>query len=321
MGNLPADRVNRNRAFAVTGVDFCGPFYIRPQPRSKSPIKYYVAVFTCFVTRSTHLEAVLDLSSKKFLNAFRRFVSRRGIPARMYSDNATNFVGSQTLLAELKQLFFDEATQHSLQQWCVENNIEWRTIPARSPHFGGTWESVVKQFKHHFKRSTTSLVFTPDDFLTLLDQVECVLNSRPLTAISDDINDFKCLTPGHFLIGQPLNLLPEPSWVDSKFERLEAWQQNQFLLNEIWKRFQEDYISALQRRSKWQVETENIKVGTMVLIQTDAPPAQWPLGRVSELFPGEDGRIRVVSVTTSSGSFLRAITKLAPLPKRNEDDN
>lgn len=324
MDNLPADRVNRNRAFAVTGVDFCGPFYIRPQPRAKSLVKSYVAVFTCFVTRSTHLEVVMDLSTKKFLNAFRRFVSRRGIPSRMYSDNATNFAGSKNQLADLKKFFVNEATQRTLQHWSVENHIDWKTIPARSPHFGGIWESVVKQFKFHLKRSTSSMVFTPDDFVTLIDQIECVLNSRPLTAVSDSVQDFKCLTSGHFLIGQPLNLLLEPSWIAFKFGRLEAWQQNQFLLNQIWERFKSDYISALQRRSKWRTETKDIKVGIIVLLKSDAPPTQWPLGQLCEIFPGKDDHIRVVSVRTATGIFMRAVkravTELAPLPNQDETD-
>ncbi|GBP52644.1 hypothetical protein EVAR_103079_1 [Eumeta japonica] len=41
--------------------------------------------------RAVHLELVTDLSAQAFRPALRRFVSRRGIAACLYSDNATNF--------------------------------------------------------------------------------------------------------------------------------------------------------------------------------------------------------------------------------------
>ena len=74
------------------GVDFLGPFYIED---SKGIIeKHYGLIFTCMLTRAVHLERCPDLNTDTFLNAFRRFCSRRCQPQLLYSDNGKTFVGA-----------------------------------------------------------------------------------------------------------------------------------------------------------------------------------------------------------------------------------
>ena len=67
MGNLPADRFKAQRPFLVTGVDFCGPFFISHRIRGKQPFKSYLAVFVCFASKAVHFEIVSDLSTNNFL--------------------------------------------------------------------------------------------------------------------------------------------------------------------------------------------------------------------------------------------------------------
>ncbi|KAJ8973698.1 hypothetical protein NQ317_000750 [Molorchus minor] len=81
------------------------------------------------------------------------------------------------------------------------------------------------------------------------------------------------------------------------------------------RRWKSEYLNTLQQRSKWTVIPDNIKVNTLVLIKNDTKPClQWDLGRVVQLHPGKDGHIRVVTVRTAQGQFLRPIVKLCPLP-------
>lgn len=100
-----------------------------------------------------HIEAVSDLSSDAFLAALKRMIGRRGLPKEIYCDNATNFVGAQSKLKELHKLFFDRKTQSSINNFCIDNNINFLFIPPRAPHFGGIWESAVKTAKGHLNRS------------------------------------------------------------------------------------------------------------------------------------------------------------------------
>ncbi|KAH0945724.1 hypothetical protein HN011_011004 [Eciton burchellii] len=88
MGNLPEARVNPSLPFSHTGVDYAGPFGIIPfVGRGQRIRKHYVALFVCLATKAIHLEVAEDYSTAGFLAAFRRFVSRRGLPTHMYSDN------------------------------------------------------------------------------------------------------------------------------------------------------------------------------------------------------------------------------------------
>lgn len=317
MGDLPADRVLANRAFDVVGVDYCGPFNIKPLVRSKTTRKSYVSLFTCLTTRCCHLELVHDLTTTSFLNGLRRFISRRGIPRKILSDNATNLVGGRKVLEELRELLLSETHDEQVKQFCNDHRIIWQHIPARSPHWGGVWESMVKQFKYYFKRELLDSYLYIDEIETLIIQVEAVLNSRPLTPISTSPDDLNYLTPGHFLIGQPLNLIPEPTWKNDNPGRLKNWQLIQQITTTLWERFQRDYVSELQRRHKWLQTQDDIKVGSMVLLHDDLPPTQWRLGRVVKIHLGHDNHVRAVTIKTVAGLLNRSIAKIAPLPFNN----
>lgn len=47
-----------------------------------------------------------------------------------------------------------------------------------------------------------------EELTTILCRIEAILNSRPLTPISSSPLDLDYLSPGHFLIGQPLLAVP-----------------------------------------------------------------------------------------------------------------
>lgn len=99
-----------------------------------------------------HIECVDGLTTDAFLAAFRRFVSRRGIPSDVYSDNGTNFVGAANILeSEFSQLIHDSG--ENIAKIYAEENVTWHFIPPNFPHFGGLWEAGVKSIKHHLLRT------------------------------------------------------------------------------------------------------------------------------------------------------------------------
>lgn len=87
----------------------------------------------------------------------------------------------------------------------ANDGTQWRFIPPGAPHFGGKWEAGVKSVKHHLRRVMESHLLTYEEMTTLLNQIEAVLNSRPLCPLTDDSEDLSALTPGHFLIGESLS--------------------------------------------------------------------------------------------------------------------
>ena len=123
--------------FANSGVDIFGPFNIE---YSKGIIeKHYGLIFTCKVTRAIRLETCPDLNTDTFLNAFRRFCSRRCQPQLLYSDNGMTFVGTSE---ELKKTV-KELNNVRIYKALAVANTTWKFNPPYGLHFGGVWERLI----------------------------------------------------------------------------------------------------------------------------------------------------------------------------------
>lgn len=315
MGNLPGHRIQPARPFINAGVDFCGPIWTHFRLRGKRPQKSYVAVFCCFATKAVHLEVVSDLSTDAFIGALRRFIGRRGHCSHIYCDNATNFVGARNRLEKLSETIYSDEAKAKIQSECGKKSIEFHFIPPRAPHFGGLWEAAVKSAKHLLQRSVEPASLTYEELETLIVEIESILNSRPLTAMSDNPNDLTALTPGHFLVGEPLTATIDPNAESVKGGLLSRWKLVSHVKNEFWRRWSLEYLHELQHRSTWKKACQNVELNTIVIVQEDnLPVMKWPLGRIIKTYKGDDGLVRVVDVKTSSGIFRRPISRLAPLP-------
>ena len=315
MGQLPADRVNVSRPFFKSGVDYCGPFFVHYKGRGSRKTKAYLAIFCCFATKAVHLELVTDLTTDAFLGALHRFIGRRGRCQVIYCDNATNFLGANNLLKELEESIFSSSAQEKIIRESSDKGIDFKFIPPRAPHFGGLWEAAVKSAKYLLVRHVADASLTYEELETVVVGVEAILNSRPLTPMSSDPNDLSAITPGHFLIGEPLTAMPDPHQRHESIKFVQRWELVSRLKHSFWKRWAEEYLSELQQRCKWKTERYNLKENDMVIIKDDnLPTMSWPIGRVLKVYKGKDGRIRVAEVKTAKGIFKRPLTSLAPLP-------
>lgn len=316
MGNLPKARLTPTRTFVHTGIDFAGPLQIRATTgRGRVQVtKGYIAIFICFTSRAIHLELVSNMTTEAFIASLKRFSSRRGIPAVIHCDNGTNFVGSEKELRRAMHKFIN-LYDKGIIDFATEHEIEFQFNPPSGPHFGALWESNIKSVKTHLKRTTKDALLTFEEMATLLTQIEAILNSRPLTPITDDINDLNFLTPSHFLIGTNITAIPEPNYEHLKETYLSRWQNIQKRIQGFWKIWSANYITSLQERSKWQTEQRNLQLGDLVLIKDDGlPPSRWAMGRVLSLKPGHDGLVRVVKLKTQTGELDRPVVKLVKLP-------
>ncbi|GFU21822.1 DUF5641 domain-containing protein [Trichonephila clavipes] len=147
---------------------------------------------------------------------------------------------------------------------------------------------------------------------------ESVINSRPLTYLSEDQEDLVALTPAMFLQEIKENGVPDLDLIDSqRMNRRFLYRQR--IRQELRKRFRLEYLCQLKSFSKSRKE-DGIKEGDIGLIgDTTSKRIYWPLAKVIKLIPGRDGRVRVVEVSTSSGSFLRPIQRLYPLEVSGTD--
>ncbi|XP_050297248.1 uncharacterized protein LOC126736761 [Anthonomus grandis grandis] len=323
MANIPKDRLLQvSKPFEKTGIDFGGPFQIKSSRLRKAPIiKGYICVFVCMVTKAIHLEVVTSLSTEAFLMTLKRFISRRGNPSIIYTDNGTNFLGAKNQLKELYDFFNKSSVTNEIKNYLSQNETHWKFIPPKVPHWGGLWEAAVKSTKYHLYRLVGNMQLTYEEFSTILTQIEAILNSRPLCPLSNDPSDFQYLTPSHFLIGSNITAYPEKDISDVPENRVSHWQKCTQIKQLFWKRWSKDYLCRLQNRPKWLKEKGNLKENDLVLLKEDnTPPLYWPRGRILEIFKGPDGRVRVVKIKTKDGKFVRPITKLYPLPSPLPND-
>ncbi|KAJ8968554.1 hypothetical protein NQ317_001752 [Molorchus minor] len=307
---LPFDRVRDASVFEITGVDFAGPLYL------KTGEKAWICLFTCAVFRAVHLELTLSLSTSKFLQVLRRFVARRGRPKIMYSDNGTNFRGTDNAFADLnwEQIMRETSTQR----------IIWRFNPPSSPWWGGFFERLIGLVKQLLRRVLGRASLYYEELLTVICDCEAVVNSRPLTYVSDDANDLVALTPAMFLRDQPNADMPDCDEID-KASLSRKVRNQQRLRDDLRKRFRLEYLGQLKLLCEKRSNV-SVKLGDVVLIENDSVKRiEWPIGRVVELLPGKDGCIRLVRVKTVRGELLRPVQRLIPLEgdgdfetKRNE---
>jgi hypothetical protein len=173
----------------------------------------------------------------------------------------------------------------------------------------------VKSLKYHWKRIVSKAVMTFEEFNTLITQIEACLNSRPLTALSNDPNDPSYLSPGDFLMGAPLTTLPEPDITNATMNSLCRLRRVQRFNQQLWKRWSSDYLNSLQKRTKWRNKQPDLQPGMLVLLREDnVPPMSWKLAIIiPETFRGPDGHTRVATVKNSSGQLKRPIPNLVLL--------
>jgi hypothetical protein len=267
------------------------------------------------VSKGVHLKVVSDLTSNAFIAALKRFISRRMLCRKLYCDNATNFVGARRHLAELRHAFLNQSTQSEISTWCAENAIEFKHIPPRASHFGGLWEAAVRSAKSLLYPTLHNTKINFEQLTTVCCQIEAILNSRPLTPLSSDPNDERALTPSHFWCQTPLDTIVEPDLTNMNISRLSKWQTISKIQQHFWERWSKEYITSLQRRTKWQDESPNVMIGKLVLIQEDnLPPQKWLLGRIIKTSEALDKKSRVVDIKTQFGIVSRIIHKLALLP-------
>lgn len=314
MGQLPPARMTPSRPFLHSNVDYAGPFVIKTWGgRNTKTYKGYIALFICSSTSAIHLELVTDYTSETFLAAYKRFTSRRGICATLTSDCGTTFVGAA---AELKTLFSQSSAElNNLRNLLANDGTQWLFNPPGAPHFGGRHEAGVKSVKYHLKRVIGNNLLTYEEFSTILTQTEAILNSRPLCRLTEDPDDLAVLTPAHFLIGEPLTTVPEPNLIEVSTSRLTRWKLTRQMLESFWNIWSKEYLQELQSIYKWRNPSNDIEVGSLVLIIDEQyPPSKWPLARVVQTHPGKDNLIRVVTLKTATSTFKRPVVKLCPLP-------
>ena len=310
MGELKKE-LKEQRPFAETGIDYAGPFSVKVG-RGKTRKQMFVLVLTCQTTRCVHFEVCEDQKTSSVLNALTRFADIRGAPTLIRSDNQTSFTAARKELLQLITEENAEAVQHELQKR-FNRPLTWEFIPPRAPHFGGSWEIVVKAMKRALKVITDGTDVNEDQFRTAVSQAASLLNSRPLSRELLDEKEI-ILTPNSFLIGQFDTSLAEHT-ANPGLSKLGIKYKEVIKIGQlVWKQFQRELLPEMAPRSKWFKIFPNLEPGNVVLvIEEDTPRGHWKTAIVEKVHNSADGRARSATIRMNGKSFKRPIVNLFPL--------
>lgn len=302
---LPEDRIRDAAPFEVTGVDLAGPLHLRDGR------KCWIVLYTCAVYRAVHLELLTSLSSEAFLQTLRRFIARRGRPSVIYSDQGKNFCGASKL--------FTDPAHSKIRNEALVKNITWKFNPPAAPWWGGWWERLIGCTKQILRRILGRASLEFEELYTIICDIESLMNSRPLTTISEDTEDLVPLTPSMFLQGIRETGLPD---LDN-LENVNLKGRLRYLLKlkkDLRSRFRVEYLGQLKNSKGVAKNDKKIAVGDVVLVGHDNQKRiNWPLAKIIEVYPGKDGAIRVAKIKTGHGVLVRPVQRLYPLELSPEE--
>ncbi|GFX42120.1 integrase catalytic domain-containing protein [Trichonephila clavipes] len=250
MGNLPSERVTPSAPFLNSGVDFCGPFQIKVKNQRKG---IFSKVYVAIFVCLATKAIHLEAVTDLTTEAFIAALKRLcARRGRISTLMSDNATNFKGAAAELNRFIKLICNKNeTLANYFASEAIQWKFIPPRSPNFGVCGRQVP---------------------------------------LSDNINEYEVLTPGHFIIGRPISAIPEPTILDISDNRLSRWQYSTKCVQTLWKRWKNDYLNHLQQRNKWQFEKNNVTVGCLVLLkENDLPPCKWTVARILEVIYGTDG--------------------------------
>jgi len=312
-GPLPSERVSKDYPYSKVGIDYAGPIYCRDiYSESKTLHKAWVVLITCTTTRCLYLDIVSSCHSSGTINVLNRFFSSYGCPKKAYSDNGTNF------------------TSEELQTFAKFKGISWKFNIQEAPWYGGMFERMVRCVKRCLKKILRRSNLNYDQMITVLKEIENVLNNRPLTFLyTDDLSE--PLTPNKLLYGRNIYTTNVDDSNDENVENESL--ENKFrhvrqILEHFWKKWQFEYLTELREYNKCTKKVREFipNVNDVVLVyDKDKKRLLWRMGKINKLIHSADGRIRAAEVTVMSNGrqilLKRPITKLYPVEFNEPNGN
>ncbi|XP_055613926.1 uncharacterized protein LOC129760310 [Uranotaenia lowii] len=311
----PARLAHHERPFTFTGLDYFGPLLVK---LGRANVKRWIALFTCLTTRAVHLEIAFTLTTASCISCVRRFVGRRGSPYEFLSDNGTNFQGADRILRT-------QISQGLLATF-TSSSTKWTFIPPGAPHMGGAWERLVQSVKRAMNYAYSDEKLDDEGLMTLVIEVESMVNARPLTYLPIDSEETEALTPNHFLLLSSSGAKYDREIIDKTQQRLaesgnsyrihllgRSWDNIQNQLDRFWTRWIKEYLPVIRRQSKWFENVKPLEEGDVVMVIDPAKRKGWERGRVLQLIRNPDGIARQAMIRTSSGDHKRPMSRLALL--------
>ncbi|XP_017478403.1 PREDICTED: uncharacterized protein LOC108368133 [Rhagoletis zephyria] len=229
MAPLPAARLACfERPFSYVGIDYLGPMIVAVGRRRE---KRWGVIFTCLMVRAVHIEIAYNLDTNSCILCLRNFISRRGVPREIYTDNGTNFKATEKILRTEANDMDYAAIQSKF------DDIKWKFNPPAVPHMGGAWECLIRSIKAVLNAMHPEHNFNDETLRSALLEVEFIINSRQLTFVSIDACDGEAITPNHLLIGSSTGYTP----IGSSENLHQRYRQTQLYVDRFWQIWIKEY--------------------------------------------------------------------------------
>ena len=313
MGDLPSERVTIAAPFATTGLDVFGHFFVTHTGRGEK--KVWVLIATCLVTRAVALYPLVDMTLSTVIMALVKMHSQFPSLRKIISDNGSNFRGADREIREAVEAWNEQELSDKLS----DHGIIWEFGPANCGSFGGVWERLIAIVKNSFKACMQGKTLSRDCFDALCASVAGVVNRRPLTRVSDSVEDMLVLTPAHFIypynfVHNSNDLLPP---IPDRGDALRStWKKLRETTDEFFKTWSTQYLETLMERSKWEKSsTKPLKVGDICLIvEPIVTREKWRIAQIEKIIGSDTSHPRRFLLKDAFGNvFDRHVTGLVAL--------
>ena len=245
----------------------------------------------------------------EFLQVLRRFFSYRGYPKVLISDNGSQMVGAEHELC----LMVEGWDNTKCKEYCADRGMKWQFTTPDAPHQNAWLEAMEKTEKKALKKAIGEAVLTPFELYTCLLEVANLVNQLPIGRIPNDPDDGAYLCPNDILLGRATNTVPQGPFrhTENPHHRFEFCQK---IVDSFWKKWSRDVLQSLVPREKWNAEKRNVAVDDFVIMaDSNAVRGRWNMGKILQVFPGEDGLVRNIQVKMASGTYMHPITKICAI--------
>jgi len=172
-------------------------------------------------------------------------------------------------------------------------NVTWDFIPKCAPWYGCFWEWMIGLTKQALKKTLGRAFVTLEQLKNVVVEIEAMLNDRPLTYVSSDLDDPTPLTPSHLLYGRRMRPVPylfdnleehdDPDYLDVNNMRKRVDKQVH-LIEKFWTRWKREYLTSLRQFNKTTGNNkQTIRQGDVVIVHDDKPRIQWRIAAVEKL--------------------------------------
>ena len=294
MGPLPNDRLKPSPPFYRISLDLFGPFLVKDTVKRRTTKKVYGLICNCLLSRAIHLELVEGYDMSNFLLSFKRFISIRGYPGYVYSDNGSQLVAANKELREMTKNW----NMSELGKFGSKQGMTWIfNRSANAPFQNGCSESLIRLVKRGILMSIGNNIISFGELLTTFYEIANLVNERPIgVKPGNDLSLGTYLCPNDLILGRNNIKVPDGIYDESNndFKRYKFINE---IVTSFWNKWHRDFFPTLIVKQKWHVNVRNVKVGDIVLVkETNSFKGTWRLAEVIHTYFGSDDKVRNVTI-------------------------